>query len=190
MNIGILGGTFDPIHYGHLEIAKKAAAQFALDKVVFVPAYRPPHKDACAGMSTAETRFQMVEQALKEFPSFEASRIELDHSGISYTVETLQKFKDLYPQDELYLIIGADSWHHFETWHRPQDIKKLARLLVAPRKGYEIKPEEGVKAIEMDPIELSATEIRRKTARGESLEGDVSEPTRVMINQKKMYGES
>ena len=124
MKIGIFGGTFDPIHQGHLGVAEAAYEQFPLDKIYFVPAYSPPHKKEKKFASTPEDRFEMVRLALQDVPYFEVSDLEFERGGTSYTVETLREFKKKNPSSELYLILGSDSYRELDQWREPEEIKK------------------------------------------------------------------
>ncbi len=163
MKIGILGGTFDPIHSGHLAIALAAKEQFHLDKVLFIPAFIPPHKISKRDMTPAPYRFRMVELAIRGNPDFEVSDIELNRPEVSYTVETLRDLKSKYPKAELYFIIGADSLAEMAEWRDPEEIKKMSVLLVAPREGRRrdnFPADSRVKWIEMKEYPAASTQIR------------------------------
>jgi len=132
--IGILGGTFDPVHNAHCAIARAALREAKLDRVVFVVAGQPPHKAADV-LATPEERYAMVEAAVADEPHMEVSRIELDRQGPSYTVDTVGEFSRNFPDAQLFLIIGHDSLVDFVKWKAPADILKRARLLAVPRPG-------------------------------------------------------
>ncbi len=186
MKIGLLGGTFDPIHDGHLELARTARKQFGLEKVIFIPARIPPHKTSRADITPAEHRFNMVKLAVQSEPAFEVSRAELDRSDLSYTVETLRQMKKRYPKDELYLILGADSLKEIPAWKEPAEIKRLAALLVAGREGV---PMEGTdcRKIEMPVNPVSSSAIRQAAKQGKSLRGRVPEAVATYIQQQGLY---
>ena len=132
MKIGILGGTFNPVHYGHLLIAQNALDQFGLDKIWFMPAAIPPHKQN-SDILDARHRMQMILRAISDNPAFELNPRELLKGGISYTFETLTQLREECPKNEYYFIIGADSLIKFNTWKHPEIILKHATLLVAVR---------------------------------------------------------
>ena len=172
--IGIFGGTFDPIHRGHLDLARHALKQFRLTKVLFVPALIPPHKSARRDMTPAPYRYRMVETAVREEPQFEVSDIEFSRPEISYTVDTLRTLKKFYPSSELYLILGADSLAEIPKWREADEIVKLARLLVARRPGVTVVlPPYSVQWIDMSECSLSSSEIRQAISRGDLLPDEI-----------------
>lgn len=138
LRLGIIGGTFDPIHIGHLVIAEEARVCFRLYSVIFVPARLQPLKrtGACA---PAEDRFRMVQLAIADNPCFAVSRLELDREGPSFTVDTLKALKAQYgSQAQLYFIMGADALSTFKAWHRPHEVLQLARIIAFSRPGYMV----------------------------------------------------
>lgn len=134
--IGILGGSFDPIHYGHLVAANVARDTFNLEKVIFVPVGTPPHK-LKQNMAAAADRVAMVRNALVGNKFFTVSDLEIKRSGKSYTLDTLKEMRQIYPEARLYLILGADAFCEFHTWHRPEDIILLCDFIVVGRYGCE-----------------------------------------------------
>ena len=174
--LGVLGGTFDPIHYGHLQIAEEARGRFALDAVLFIPAGEPPHKPH--GQASAEQRFVMTELATADHPQFAVSRLEIDRPGAAYTIDTLQALREQYPEAALYLIMGADMAMDFPTWREPARILSLARVIAVTRPGV---PEarlrrhlatpamQGVELLVAPGLDLSSTELRRRAREGKSL---------------------
>lgn len=160
MKIGILGGTFDPIHSGHLAIASAAQKQFHLDKVLFIPAFIPPHKANKRNMTPAPYRYRMVELAIRDIPGFEASDMEFSRPDLSYTVDTLRELERKYQKTEFFLILGFDAFKEFETWKEPEEIKRRATLLVAPREQSSIQEGDRVYALNMATVPLSSTDIR------------------------------
>lgn len=192
MKIGILGGTFDPIHSGHLAIALAAKDQFHLDKVLFIPAFIPPHKVSKRDMTPAPYRYRMVELAIRGNPAFEVSDIELNRPDVSYTVETLRDLKTKYPKAELYLIIGADSLAEMAGWREPEEIKKMAVLLAAPREGYSrdnFPKDSRVQWIEMKEYPAASTQIRinLEKARRDKDEKNLPLPVSDYIEKMKLY---
>lgn len=136
MKIGILGGTFDPIHYGHLVAAEEARRAFSLERILFVPAARPPHKQKYR-VSPPEQRVEMVKLAIADNPSFELSTVELDRSGFSYTVDTVALLqRQLGLAAELYFILGEDALADLPTWHQPERLLRLCQLVAVNRPGY------------------------------------------------------
>lgn len=133
MKIGIMGGTFDPIHVGHLILGETAYEQFGLSKVLFMPAGNPPHKRDRIGRATDEQRLEMVRRAIENNPHFEISLIEMNPEGYSYTYRTLERLNEENPYIEYYFIIGADSLFDFEMWKEPARICKAAKIVVATR---------------------------------------------------------
>ncbi|MDP3142428.1 MAG: nicotinate-nucleotide adenylyltransferase, partial [Candidatus Omnitrophota bacterium] len=139
MKIGILGGTFNPLHVGHLAIAEAIRDKINLDKVIFVPSYIPPHKSKIK-LAAAGMRFKMVKAGIKGNPNFSVSDSEIIRQGKSYSVDTLRYFRKLYRRKaKLYFIIGADSLPELKTWREIRAILKLARFVVVNRPGYAIK---------------------------------------------------
>jgi nicotinate-nucleotide adenylyltransferase len=188
--IGIFGGTFDPIHNAHLAIALAALEAGKLDRVCFVVAARPPHKrtETHAG---AEDRLAMVRAAVDGDSRLEASDIELARDGYSYTVDTIEEIQRRHPGAELFLVIGYDSLIDLPRWRRPDRIAASCRLLVAPRPRMTERPAaELAGRYEMLPFKetaLSSTEIRRRVAGGESIEGLVPAGVERIIRAKGIY---
>lgn len=136
MKIGIMGGTFNPIHNGHLLIAENAFHQYQMDKLIFLPAGIPPHKQN-AGILDKEHRCAMIQAAIEDISYFQLDRREVDSLEISYTYKTLTKLKEEHPRDEFYFIMGADSLAYFDHWKYPDIILKHAMVLVAVRNSYD-----------------------------------------------------
>ena len=167
LKVAIFGGTFDPIHTAHLEVAREAAEVFHLDKILFIPAGSPPHKTRVLGASF-EDRFRMVQLACAVDRRFKPSRLE-QSSEKSYSIHTIEKvLQDLGPEDELFFLIGADAFAEIETWHRVEEVLKLVTFLVVSRPGsqYDIPP--GAKIFRLDHVELpvSSSEIREQLSNG------------------------
>lgn len=188
MKIGILGGTFDPIHQGHLVLARAAQKQFHLDKVLLVPALIPPHKTNRRDMTPAPYRYHMVELAIEGQPGLEISNIEFDRPEISYTIETLRALRERHPKDEFFLIVGADAGADFSTWKEAGEIQKMATLLVAPRAGCQELEKGTWTCIEMPPVALSSSQIREGLERGETLGPQVlPEKVETYIHDMNLY---
>lgn len=131
--IGIMGGTFDPIHMGHLILGEKAYEQLKLDKILFMPSGNPPHKKDRTGRASDEERVEMVRRAISGNPHFELSLIEMNERGYTYTYHTLEALKEKNPDTDYFFIIGADSLYNFETWMEPARICQACTLVVATR---------------------------------------------------------
>ena len=172
LKLAIFGGTFDPIHDGHLALAREAAARFHLDRVLFVPAARPPHKAGVTHAPYAD-RVRMAELACQGDPRFEVSRLE-EGSARSYSVDTIDKLRArLAPGDQLYFLIGADAFAEIRTWHRWRDVVSSVRFLVASRPGHLYQSPPGVEFDRIDDIEvpISSSAIRRALASRQSPAG-------------------
>lgn len=166
MKIGVFGGTFNPPHNGHIRLAKAAADELKLDKLLVIPSCIPPHKIA-AKLAGGQERLEMCRLAFGCDPRFEVSPMELERGSRSYTVETLRELKALYPDSELYFIVGSDMLESFDKWYLWQEILSLSVLCAASREeGYNPdlsrfgKLAERIKIITLDPLEVSSTQIR------------------------------
>lgn len=188
--IGIFGGTFDPIHNAHLEIARAALDAGKLDLVYFVVAARPPHKQTVTHASP-EDRLEMVQAAVEDDPRLETSDVELVREGYSYTVDTIHEFQKRHPGAELFLIIGYDSLLDLPRWRRPDLIIQCCRLLVVPRPRMTEQPAAGLEGhFQMLPFketDLSSTEIRKRVAEGKSITGFVPPSVERLIREKGIY---
>ncbi|MSV29822.1 MAG: nicotinate (nicotinamide) nucleotide adenylyltransferase [Bryobacterales bacterium] len=188
MKTAIFGGTFDPIHNGHLRIASAAMSRWGLGRVLFVPAGKPPHK---LGATTAdyEHRFRMVELACRGNPEFEPSRLEAGAEN-SYSIETIEKVRaGLAPGETLYFLIGADAFAEIRTWKRWRDIVDSVEFLVVSRPGHGYEPPPGARIQRMEDINLrySSSGIRRDLAAGEGT-ADVPAAVMAYIRVHKLYG--
>ena len=141
--IGVIGGTFDPVHYGHLEIASEMRARFALDKIIFMPAPSPPHKDT-RNISSFEHRYAMVACAIRTDHHFSVSDLEVKRAGRSYTVDTLQRLHAIYPDATFYFLMGMDSFANLTSWKEYPRLFELSNIVVAQRPGMPecTRPEE------------------------------------------------
>lgn len=203
MRIGVLGGTFDPIHNAHLAAAEEALFQCELDTVLFVPNARPPHKVEVE-ISPADDRYRMVELAIDGNGSFSISDIEIRRAGLSYTIDTLRGLHETYGAGtETFLIVGADELLEIDTWKEPQRVLAESWLVAAPRPGYHLEelktalPEKTVtgeasldRVLELDMPELgiSATDIRERAASGRPFRYLVPDPVWAYITEKRLYG--
>ncbi len=180
MRLGIFGGTFDPVHYGHLLLAEQCREQCALDEVRIIPAGLPPHK-AGDKITSSNDRVEMLKLAIGGHEHFSIDERELEREGPSYTFETLDELREEDPQRELYLIIGADSLRDFPTWKHPEKILESARLIVVNR-GDQPEPDlvpltealgpsaaERTQIVNIPGIGLSSTDLRKRVAAGRSI---------------------
>jgi nicotinate-nucleotide adenylyltransferase len=199
--IGMLGGTFDPIHVAHVAVAHAARRELDLDEVLVIPAALPPHKLG-ARMAPAADRLAMVELAVADEPGLSASRIEIDRNGPSWTIDTVASILDGAHADgreiELTLILSADAFAGLPTWHEPERLLRLVRIAVAPRPGTappsiadlpaELRDSASGIAILVGPnMDVSATDIRRRVAAGLSIEGLVAPAVAEYIEAHHLY---
>jgi nicotinate-nucleotide adenylyltransferase len=185
--ICLFGGTFDPIHNAHLQIADAARKRLNLDEVIFVPAANPPHKDN-ASLTSFEDRFRMVELACQPYPAFIPSRLE-EGEARSYTISTLERFrKQMAGGDELYFLIGSDAFADLETWHRWQDVLMLTTFIVVSRPGETYHVPERATVIRLDGLNLpvASTTIRARLADGRET-SELPEAVRNYIDEKGLY---
>ena len=187
MRIGILGGTFNPIHNGHLALARAAASKLRLDKIIFIPTYRPPHKNV--PLAPARHRHKLVTLAIKGRAKFCASRMEINRKGKSYTIETLQLLRKRFgPKAEMFFIAGADSLKELRSWYKIGKVLKLAHFVIVARPGYSLKRlPGGLHRIGMRPVRISSTEIRTLIKAGCSIKRLVPKPVAAYIKRKKLY---
>ncbi len=188
--IGVFGSTFDPIHAGHLAIARAAQEQARLDKVLFVIAANPPHKEGAA-LTPAPLRVAMTEAAIADDPNFEVSRVELDRAGPSYTVETLALLHASLRPERLFFIVGYDSALDLPGWQRPGEILELATLLVAPRpqNTAPLPPMIATNCtmLRMKEYPVSSSAIREHIARGDDMSAWLPPPTQAILDAKGLY---
>jgi nicotinate-nucleotide adenylyltransferase len=198
MRIGIYGGTFDPIHFGHLLLAESCRDACRLDQVIFVPARVSPHKLDVV-MAPVRARLEMLELALAGFPEFRVSRVEVDREGPSFTVDTLRHFRTEVPDDELFLLMGADSVTDFPRWREPQQILELATLVVVNR--ARAVPDLSALAdldttgrpplsVSMPGVDFSASDIRRRVQEGRSVRFQLPRPVEHYVRDKRLYAAS
>jgi nicotinate-nucleotide adenylyltransferase len=193
--IGVMGGTFDPIHIGHLAIGEEAREALSLDTILFVPAGQPPHKPA-GSVTAVEHRLAMVELAIADNPAFELSRIEVDRPGPSYTVDTVEALAR--GGDDLVLILSAETFTELPSWHEPERLFDAARMAVVPRAGYPAPDptwlagafpgrESRVVYLEGPRLGLSSTAIRARVAAGRSIRYLVPDKVGTYIADKQLY---
>jgi nicotinate-nucleotide adenylyltransferase len=191
--IAVMGGTFNPIHYAHLISAEQVRTELGYDKILFIPSARPPHKVADADIIEPEHRYQMVLLAIAKNPHFEASRIELERAGPSYTIETLKALKELYEETtELAWIIGADSLIEYKVWRDFDEVLERCVMIATTRPNYDLNrvPLEIRKRVTTFPItgvDISATVIRERVRKSLSIQYLVPEGVQAYIQQHQLY---
>lgn len=214
--IGVLGGSFNPIHLGHLLLADELREALALDEVRFVPARHPPHKPE-HGLAPAEHRYAMTELAIRGNPHFTVSRVELNRPGASYTVDTLEHFRrEAEPAAAFFLLLGSETFLDLLSWKDPQRLAALARLVVVPRTGSGFDPDatqaqkvlqelgqerwirvsqalprpephRGIFLVSATSLPISASELRRRARESRSLRYRVPEPVAEYIQTHRLY---
>lgn len=192
--VGVMGGTFDPIHFGHLVTADEALHAFALDEVVFVPAGTPWQKGA--DVAPAELRYLMTVVATAPDPSFSVSRVEVDRDGPTYTIDTLRALRAEHPGAELFFITGADAILQILTWKDPEAVLSEAVFIAATRPGYDLDRlekelpeglESRVKTLEIPALAISSTDIRRRVREGRPISYLVPPAVAGMIQKAGLY---
>jgi nicotinate-nucleotide adenylyltransferase len=196
MNTCVFGGTFDPLHLGHLIIAGAVRDQFEIDRFLFMPAYIPPHKEQGSCSAVAD-RLAMLELALKGKPGYEISTIEIERGGTSYTVDTLQQLRqsENISLEELFLLIGMDSLVDFNNWRQPGKILELAQVIVAPRPHYTVEQVDPawrtrVQFLQSPLIYYSSSQIRERCRTGQNIRFMVSPEIYLYIKEKGLYRNS
>jgi len=187
MRIGILGGTFNPVHIGHLILAEEIREKLSLDKVIFVPAYLPPHKDNLDIVAACH-RYNMVRLAIKANRYFSLSDIEIKRDGRSYTIDTLREFKNRYPKDELYFITGSDLLKYLNDWKDLSEIIKMVKFVVATRPGYPLEEIPSyISTVAIRAVDISAFEVRACIKENKSFRYLVPDAVMSYINKKRLY---
>lgn len=214
--IGLLGGTFNPIHRGHLRAAEEVLSRLNLDRVLLIPSYLPPHKQS-GGIASPEDRFAMVELAIRAHPRLMASPLEIEAQERSYSIITLNKVKALYPKAQVFFILGVDAFLEIETWKSYRDVLEQCRFIVISRPGFDLAaarkalppeylgsfrdvgPAEGIRPDDLDAfrifllsipaLDISSTEIRRRIRHGQSIGGLVPDSVEEYIRRKSLYQE-
>ena len=196
--IGILGGTFNPIHIGHLLIARDAMEQMALDRVKFIPSARPPHK-AVEALASERDRIHMIKLAIRGNERFEVDDIEIRRGGISYSVDTLTELRRRDPKSDIFFIIGADSLRELHLWREAQRVVRLCTFVTVPRPGFEARPvvDRRLDAASRKRLrqyvlrghscDIASREIRSRVASGRSIRYLVPDAVTEYIRRRKLY---
>jgi nicotinate-nucleotide adenylyltransferase len=193
MRVGVFGGTFDPVHLGHLILSEQCREQARLDRVLLIPAPRPPHKLERASTPFAQ-RVEMLQLAIAGYPVFQVSEMEKDRPGPSYTVDTLRQLRDQQPDDELFLLIGSDCLPDLPRWHEPLQIAELATLLVVSRPGWPVPlqlPERfRIQVIDTPLIDIASSHLRERVRLGRSIRYLVPRAVECYIQAHRLYQEA
>ncbi len=191
MKIGLLGGTFDPIHIGHLILAQECWYQLGLDKIVFIPTYKQPLKNYSPDVSVAD-RLNMVRLALENDSRFEISTIEIDEPSDSYSINTIKYFRKKYGKEtELFFITGADSIETLSMWKNVDEVLRLVTFVVATRPGWDedCQYEEIIKRVDMPAVEISSTNIRERIRKRSPIDFFIPQKVVQYIRNKGLYRE-
>lgn len=200
--IGIMGGTFDPVHNGHLLLGRQARSEYGLDEIWYMPSHIPPHKKDHR-ITDGKDRLAMLKLALEGIPFFSVSDFEMKREGNTYTAQTLELLKEEYPEDKFYFIIGADSLFQLETWYHPEKVMELTSLLVSGRE-YDragrtmdqqishLKSVYGahIQVLHNPEMNVASARIRDMAARGENIEELVPGAVAAYIREHRLYQES
>ena len=198
MKVGIFGGTFDPVHQGHMVIAEQVRVELGLERVVFVPGGIPPHKEASSVRASAEDRFDMVEAAVAGNERFSVDRVEVDAGRAMHSVDTVRILKERAPEDEWFFVTGADEVSNLLTWKEPDRLLEEVVMVAATRPGYDLSKLEHLEAglrnfdrifpVECTRVDISATGIRRRLLQGKSVRYMVPEGVYEIIEDRGLYG--
>ena len=183
--MGILGGTFDPVHNAHLAIAKSAMQELGLARILWIPTGRPGYRKP--PVASVEDRLAMLALVTQDHPDYELDRRELEASASPYTVDTLKGLRRERPKDEFYLLLGGDQYASLRRWRQPAEVTRLARLAVFTRPGYDVAPGGDAIVVPMAPLAMSASDIRARVARGESLDALVPRAVANYIAENGLY---
>lgn len=212
--IGVFGGTFNPVHIGHLKAAAAVQKRFSLDRILFIPSFIPPHKES-AGIASPDERLRMVELAIRGRSTFIPSAIEIRAKGRSYSILTLNRIKRLYPRAWIFFILGVDAFLEIETWREWERVLRRCLFIVVTRPGYRLKEAEKVLGeacrnqirsvshfekvrerwfpahriflLPIEPNNISSTEIRRRIQAGRSIKGQVPAAVESYIQKHGLY---
>jgi len=212
--IGLFGGTFNPIHLGHIRAAEIADRVFALDRLFFIPSYIPPHKGS-EQIASPEHRLRMVELAVEPFPQFHPSSIEIDAGGKSYSIRTLKKMKMRYPEARIFFLLGVDAFLEIETWRDYENVLEQCSFIIMSRPQFHLEeahevlskkysqrivdlsssstPEDTAHSanriylLPIQALDISSTEVRTRVNRNQSVKGLVPESVEHYLKEKGLY---
>ncbi|MGH3086170.1 MAG: nicotinate-nucleotide adenylyltransferase, partial [Rubrobacteraceae bacterium] len=197
MRVGIFGGTFDPVHLGHMLVAEQVMDEMRLERVIFVPGGIPPHKEASSVRAGVEDRFEMVRAAVKGNSRFEVERIEVDAGRAMHTVDTVPLLKEKYPGNDWFFITGADEVSNLLTWKEPDKLLEEVVMVAATRPGSDLSKLDHLEAglrnfdrifpVECSRVDISATGIRRRILQGKSVRYMVPDGVFEIMEKNKLY---
>lgn len=185
--VGILGGTFDPPHYGHLLIANEVLQSLHLDEIWFLPNQEPPHKEK-SNEVTNEERLEMIQLAIKDHPQFKLETIELERQGPSFTYDTMKLLKKRDKDIEFYFIIGADMIEYLPNWYKIDELLELVTFVGVNRPTYEKQTPYPILYVEVPDLGISSSFIRKRLKEGKSIQYLLPESVRLYIREKGLYG--
>jgi nicotinate-nucleotide adenylyltransferase len=188
---GLLGGTFNPIHFGHLRLAEEVRENLSLKKIIFIPAGQPPHKKE-KEIINVKHRFKMVEIAIKSNPYFSLSSAEVKRKGVSYSIETVSQFKKEYPQIDFYFLMGTDAFLEIATWREAEKFLSTCQVVVVSRPGYPFSSilaewKKKVIMLKIEGLEISSTQIRKRIRENRSIKYLVPEEVLNYLTQSRLY---
>lgn len=186
--IGILGGTFDPPHIGHLMIAEGVSSTLQLDEVWFIPTNEPPHKDQA--VTSGRQRAEMASIAIADHPKFKVNTIELDREGKSYTFDTISLLQKQYPENEFYFIIGADMVEYLPHWHRIDELIEKIQFVGVKRPGYKLDTAYPIIEVDIPTINLSSTIIKERFEKNETVRYLIPQSVYRYIHKERLYENS
>jgi nicotinate-nucleotide adenylyltransferase len=194
LRLGVMGGTFDPVHHGHLVAASEVAARYDLSEVVFVPTGQPWQKSN-RQVTPAEDRYLMTVLATASNPQFSVSRVDIDREGLTYTIDTLRELHEAHPRVELFFITGADALAQIFEWHSPQELFDLAHFVGVTRPGYTLEmddrfPPGAVSLVEVPALTISSSDCRDRVRRGLPIWYLVPDTVVRYVDKRQLYRQS
>jgi|SRR5690606_9827962 len=183
--IGLLGGTFDPPHYGHMLMAERAYEEMNLDEIWFIPSYIPPHK--AEAKTDVSDRIKMLELAIVDRPCFYIEKLEIERQGKSFTIDTIKELQKLNQDKEFFFIIGGDMVDYLPKWHRIDELSKLITFIGLKRQGFTMDSPYPVREVDMPVMEISSTDIRNRIEKGKSIRYLTSQRVIDYIKEKRLY---
>lgn len=191
--IGLFGGTFNPIHCGHVKAAESVQNIFSFDRILFIPSYLPPHKES-VDVASAAHRLKMVELALASFDRFFPSSVEIDARGTSYSILTLNKIKEMFPQTEVFFLLGIDAFLEIETWKDYEDVLEQCSFVVMSRPGFRLSEAKDILTekykiylLSINTLDISSSEVRERIRKNQPIEGLVPENVENYIKERRLY---
>jgi nicotinate-nucleotide adenylyltransferase len=185
--VGILGGTFDPPHFGHLLIANEVLSELSLDEIWFMPNQEPPHKKKSESVENIE-RVEMLELSIKGNPAFKIEKIELERTGPSFTVDTMRILNEQFPNHQFYFIIGADMIEYLPKWHKIDELINLVQFVGVERPEYSLDTDYPIHYVDVPSFDVSSSMIRERVQHGKTVRYLLPEPVIDYIREKQLYG--